>query len=149
MSSHKAEISQLLDTYLSAFNNGNLATASHYYHEPAVAISSSGLTLLPTRSDLATFLSATVVRLREDGFDHSEWIGEKNVTVLEAEIGLGDEVGKGLAVAKCGCKRMRKDGTSCEEFTASYTLRRVGGQWLIISIHQYPLGREFGGMSLM
>jgi len=132
----ESEISVLLDTYLAAFNKGDFTTCAEYYHEPAVAITSSGLTHLPARSDLATFLETTVKRLRKEGFEKSEWIGEKRVEVLE------DDGEKGLVMVKCGCKRVREDGTSIEEFGVAYTLRRVVGRWEIISIHQYPLKRE-------
>lgn len=85
---------------------------------------------------MAEFLAATVAKLREDRFHHSEWMGEKTIIVLE------DDGEKGLVMASCGCKRVREDGTSCEEFTATYTLRKVEGKWLIVSIHQHPLSTQ-------
>ncbi|TID20110.1 hypothetical protein E2P81_ATG07417 [Venturia nashicola] len=130
------QISTILNTYLSAFNTADYKTASKHYHSPAMAISASGVTILPSPCQMADLLSATVTKLKEDNFDHSEWVGEKKIIVLE------DEGEKGLVMASCGCKRVRKDGSSCEEFTATYTLRKVRGEWLIVSIHQHPLNTQ-------
>jgi hypothetical protein len=125
----EAQISTQLDTYIAAFNLGSYTTAASNYHEPAVSISAQGVSILPLRKDLAYFLSGTVERLKKDGFDHSEWAGPKKIIVLD----------EGLVLASCGCKRLRKDGTSCEEFTATYTLRKSGEGWLIAAIHHHPL----------
>lgn len=133
MTTTESQISTLLNAYLHSFNTSSYTEASTYYHEPAIAISATGTILLPTRPGIATFLSNTVTRLQQDSFDHSEWIGFKKIIILE------DDGEKGLVLASCGCKRVRKDGSSCEEFTATYTLRRVEGSWLIVSIHQHPL----------
>jgi len=124
----EAQLSQQLDTYIAAFNAGDFSRAASNYNEPAVAISSAGVTIMPARKDLASFLSATVDRLRKDAFDHSEWASPKKLIFLD----------EGLVLASCTCKRLRKDGTSCEEFTATYTLRKAEEGWLIASIHQHP-----------
>jgi ketosteroid isomerase-like protein len=129
----EATISQQLDTYIGAFNAGDYSTAASNYHEPAVSIGADAVTILPARKDLSNFLSSTVERLRKDGFDHSEWAGPKKVVVLE------NTPERGLILASCTCKRLRKDGTSCEEFTATYTLRKTDEQgWLIAAIHHHP-----------
>lgn len=134
----KTQISQLLDTYLRAFNTSNFKAASTYYHKNATAISASGVVLLPTPSDIAELLLTTVGKLKQDGFDHSEWVGEKTILVLEDD----DEKGLGLVMASCGCKRVREDGSLCEEFAATYTLRKVDAEWLIVSIHQHPISTQ-------
>lgn len=130
------QISTLLDAYIKAFNASDYTTASTYFHEPALVVSASGVAVLPSTSDVTNELVATVTELREDDFHHSEWIGEKTIIVLENE---GE---KGLLMASCGCKRVRKDGSSCEEFTATYTLRKVGGEWLIVTILKHPLSTQ-------
>ncbi|QDS76893.1 hypothetical protein FKW77_003968 [Venturia effusa] len=81
----KHQITTLLNTYLATFNASDYATASKYYYSPSIAISASGVLLLPAAADMASFLSTTVSRLKVDGFDHSEWIGEKAIVVLEDE----------------------------------------------------------------
>lgn len=134
MSSLESQISDHLDTYISYFNKSDFANAAAYYHEPAVAISSGGVSILPGRKDLQDYFATTVKRLREDGFDHSEWGGPKKIIVLDE---------KGLVLASCTCKRLRKDGTSCETFTATYTLRNVDGHgWLIAAIHHHPFENQ-------
>jgi hypothetical protein len=125
----EAQISSQLDTYIAAFNAGSYTTAASNYHEPAVSISGKSFSTLPLRKDLATFLFRTVERLKKDGFDHSEWAGPKKIIVLD----------EALVLASCSCKRLRGDGTSCEEFTATYTLRKTGEGWLIAAIHHHPL----------
>lgn len=125
----EAQISQQLDTYIAAFNTGDFTTAASNYHEPAVSISAGGVAILPARRDLAKFLSGTVERLKKDGFDYSEWAGPKRIIVLD----------EGLVLASCTCKRLRGNGSSCEEFTATYTLRKTGEGWLIAAIHQHPV----------
>lgn len=127
----EAHISQLLDVYIGHFNKGEFDKAASNYHEPAVSFSAGSVSILPGRKDLESFLSTTVDRLRRDGFDHSEWAGPKKIIVLDD---------KGLVLASCTCKRLRKDGTSCEEFTATYTLRKTDNHgWLIAAIHHHPL----------
>ena len=133
MSDLETQLSDQLDSYIAAFNARDFLTAASHYHEPAVAISSSaGVTILPKRVDLAGFLSDTVARLVTDGFDHSEWMGPKKVVVL----------GEGLVLVSCACKRLRDDGTSCEEFAVIYTLRKDGERWWIAAIHQHDLGMQ-------
>lgn len=125
----EAQLSHQLDEYISAFNAGDFVFAASHYNEPAVAISVAGVTILPARKDLAAFLSTTVDRLRKDGFDHSEWMGPKKVIILDEH----------LVLASCTCKRLRTDLSSCEEFTATYTLRKTEQGWLIAAIHQHPV----------
>lgn len=133
MATLESQIADLLDTYLSTFNAGDFTTASRYYDQPSVAVGASGLAIFQTREDFAGLLASTVTRLKRVGFDRSEWVGEKQITVLE------DDGFKGLVTASCVCKRLKEDGSSCEEFTVVYTLRRVEGQWLIVAILQHPV----------
>ena len=129
----EAQISQQLDAYIAAFNAGDFATASSHYNEPAISISASAVTMFPARKDLSDLFSSIVERRRKDGFDHSEWAGPKKVIVLD----------EGLVLASCACKRLRKDGSSCEEFTATYTLRKAEQGWLIAAIHQHAIEMQF------
>jgi hypothetical protein len=137
----KREISDLLETYITAFNTQSLSVAASYYDEPAFTISSSGASLLPSRSDRAASFKSTVARLKSEGWDHSEFIGEKSVV----------ELGEGLVLASCPCQRLRGDGGVVEEFTATYTLRRLkageegergeeGREWVIVGIHHGEFG---------
>lgn len=123
-------ISDLLDTYIASFNAGDYAKAASYYSEPSVGIAAgSPVTVMGTHKDRVDVLESTVARLREDGFEHSEWGGPKTIIVLDPE---------GLVLASCACKRLRRDGTSVEEFTATYTLRKEGSGWKIVAIHHHP-----------
>lgn len=128
--SHDA-ISQFLDEYVRKFNDGDFDSAASCYHEPAAVFSVSGVTIFSKRSEIAEMFKKTVQRLREDGWDHSEWAGSKKIVTLDDS---------GLVLASCPCKRLRKDGTSCEEFTATYTLRKKDQNWFVAAIHQHPLG---------
>lgn len=130
----ETQLSQQLDSYISAFNRGDFSTAASHYHSPAITISSGSVTVLHSREDVASLLSATVDRLRKDGFDHSEWAGPKKMIVLD----------DGLVLVSCVCKRLRKDGSSCQEFSATYTLRKMetDGEWLIVAIHQHEVGTQ-------
>lgn len=119
-----SHLSALLDTYISSFNARDFPAAALYYSSPTVSISASGSTVLPSRNDLAAFFSDTVTRLEKDGFDHSEWMAPKKVVVLD----------EGLVLVSTACKRMRGDGTSCEEFGVTYALRKEGERWLIVAI---------------
>lgn len=137
-----SHISTLLESYISAFNAGDLAAAASYYDEPAVVISAgSGVTLLPARKDYVDTFAETMKRLKAEGWVRSEFVGEKSIVTL---VDGGDDAGKGkgLVVASCPCKRLRGDGSSVEEFTAIYTLRRADGEgWVICSIHHGEFGR--------
>jgi ketosteroid isomerase-like protein len=137
MAAVKKEISDLLEIYISSFNACDLEAAASYYDEPAFAISSSGASLLPSRADRASSFRSTVERLKSEGWDHSEFIGEKAIV----------ELGEGLVLASCPCKRLKADGGSVEEFTATYTLRKLGGKdgkegrgWVIVGIHHGEFG---------
>jgi ketosteroid isomerase-like protein len=125
----KNYISDLLDVYIGKFNRGDLNGAASHYDEPAVQLSAKGVTVLPIRREMAEMFTSTVERLRKDGWDHSEWGGPKKIIVLDME---------GLILASCPCKRLRANGTSCEEFTATYTLRKDNQNWLIAAIHHHP-----------
>ena len=126
----EGHISQLLDIYSSKFNNGDFEEVASHYHEPAVAITAGSVVILPARKDLPNFLSEHAGRRRKNGYSHSEFVGPKKIIVLDE---------KGLVIASCGCKVVREDGTSGEEFTATYTLRKTDDQkWLIAAIHQHP-----------
>lgn len=133
----KKTISDLLETYISTFNKQDLPGAASYYDEPAFIISATGAKLMPARADYVSVFTETVQRLKDSGWDHSEFIGEKNITVMQ------DDAEGALVMAGCPCKRLRGDGSSVEEFTASYTLRR-GGQrgWLIVGIHHSPFPKD-------
>jgi ketosteroid isomerase-like protein len=124
-------ISELLDVYIGKFNRGDITGAASYYHEPAVQISVEGVQVFPERQNMAQMFTSAVERLRKDGWDHSEWAGPKKIIVLDK---------KGLVLASCPCKRLRADGTSCEEFTATYTLRKVDQDWRIAALHHSPFG---------
>lgn len=127
-------ISDLLDAYIASFNAGDYAKAASYYSEPSVAISASSVTVMGTLQDRINVLESTVSRLREQGFKHSEWGGPKKVIVMDE---------KGLTLASCSCKRLRKDGSSVEKFTATYTLSKLGKEeWKIVSIYQHPFDMQ-------
>lgn len=133
LSALEDEISTHLDAYISSFNARDYEKASSYYKEPAVAISAAGTIIMQTQREVSEFLSTTSARLREDGFDHSVWSGPKKVIVL-------DEAG--LLLASCGCRRLRKDGSSIEEFTATYTMGKGDQGWRIAAILQHPLATQ-------
>jgi hypothetical protein len=123
MSPIQSYISNLLDTYLSAFNHGDY---------PCATISSHSIKIYTTRQDFIDTITSAVSRLRECGWDHSEWGAAKKIVVLE---------GDGLVIASCPCRRVREDGSAVEEFTASYTFRRTEGEeWLIVAVHHLPYG---------
>jgi ketosteroid isomerase-like protein len=125
-------ISSLLDTYIGKFNDGNLSGAASHYDEPATGISAGSVTVFLTHQDWLGMIEATVERLKNDGWDHSDWGGPKKIILLDE---------KGLVLASCPCKRLRKDGSSVEEFTATYTLRKDKSHgWLIAAIHSHPFG---------
>lgn len=130
------KISAQLDAYIANFNAGKYVEAASNYHEPAVTFSAQAVTVLPRKEDMAQYFSQTVEGLRKDGFDHSEWAGPKNIIVLDP----------GLVLASCACKRLRKDGSSCQEFTATYTMRKnEDGHWQIAAIHSHPLETQLRG----
>lgn len=58
----------------------------------------------------------------------------KNVVMLD----------EGLVLVSTACKRVRGDGTNCEEFGVTYTLRRVGGGWLIVGLMQHRVETRLG-----
>ncbi len=127
----EVHISQLLDVYSNKFNNGDFEEVASNYHEPAIAITAGSVAILPARKDLPKFLSELAERRRKNGWERSEFAGPKKIIVLDE---------KGLVLASCYCKMVREDGTSYEEFTATYTLRKTDDQkWLIAAIHQHPV----------
>lgn len=126
------ETCKLLDDYLTNFNNGDFVAAASIWHEPTLGVSAAAVSLVPSRKDLENYLQTTVAKLREDGFDHAEWVGPKKVIVLDE---------KGVVLVCCNLSRLRKNGTSIEEFTVTYSLRRDNDHgWQIAAFHQHATG---------
>ena len=122
--------SHLLDVYSTNFNNGDFEEVASFYHEPAMTLTAGSVAILPARKDLPNFF-AELVRRRKSGYKRSEYAEPKKIIVLDE---------KGLVLASCHCKMGLEDGTSYEEFPATYTLRKTDDQrWLIAAIHQHPL----------
>ncbi|RVX68465.1 hypothetical protein B0A52_07465 [Exophiala mesophila] len=133
MSSSKAimqEVELRLDNYLHNFNSGHFDEVANYFYAPFMSIALESVSVLHDRTDIKNSLITTVERLKKDGFHHSEWSAPKKIVVLD---------GAGLVLASCRFRRLRQDGTLCEQFTATYTLRKANDQeWLIVAVHLHP-----------
>ncbi|KIW80066.1 hypothetical protein Z517_06681 [Fonsecaea pedrosoi CBS 271.37] len=124
------EAEQQLDNYLRTFNARDFAGVAKFYDEPFASISRAGVSVVRDHKAAEDLLVSTVERLKKDGFSNSVWAAPKKVIVL-------DEAG--LVLVSCPCRRLRQDGTLCEQFTATYTLRKTDDQrWLIVAIHTHP-----------
>lgn len=124
------QISDLLDNYIASFNARDYSQAASYYSDPSTAISALSVNVMGDQDDRIAMIKSIATRLRQNGVDHSAWAGPKKIIVLDE---------KGLVLASCPCKRLRNDGSSFEEFTATYSLSKLNGQdWKIASVHQHP-----------
>jgi ketosteroid isomerase-like protein len=128
----KEQASAALDDYLSKFNRRDLAAAAAYYHDPMQVISALSVDLVHGPREMEESFKATMKRLESEGFDHSEWTAPKQIAVLDE---------KGLVLICCHVSRLKKDGSSLEDLTVTYTLRKSDSQgWQIVAMHRNATG---------
>ncbi|MCP4717301.1 MAG: nuclear transport factor 2 family protein, partial [Deltaproteobacteria bacterium] len=120
MSDEKQPVVQMLRDYIQAFNEMLPEKLIPFYHQPATVISSEGVFLLPTQSEMLELLQPVIDGLKESGYLRSEWesIGVK---LLNAKVALASAV----------TIRYKKDGGVLEKFGATYVLRKRDGDWKI------------------
>lgn len=79
------DVSSFLETYITAFNNGDLGKVASFYDEPCAFLSaSSGVTVFSRQKDLIDSFTKTVDRLKAEGWAHSEYAGEKGISALDS-----------------------------------------------------------------
>ena len=120
-----AEIQQVTNRYLAAFNDGDLDTLAGCWHLPGWASTGKGSHPLLDRSAAKTLYGDLLKKIRAEGFDHSELLSE------EFEM-----VNKGYAFWRITFTRWDKDGNFMppEVHGAVYTLLLKDGRWGITTL---------------
>jgi ketosteroid isomerase-like protein len=116
-----AEIRNLFERYMGAWNDGDLMTIGSVIYKPPLYIFDAEHTqILETAEDIAALLSQVRAGLDEAGFSHSELRG---VSICD--------LGGGLAFASFHYSRFNKEGNEMDEsaLASAYIVRRYEDGW--------------------
>ncbi len=120
-----AEIQQVTNRYLAAFNAGDLDALAGCWHLPGWAATGKASHAVLDRAAAKTLYGDLFEKIRAEGFDHSELLSE------EFEL-----VNKGYAFWRITFTRWDKDGNFMppEVHGAVYTLLLKDGRWGITTL---------------
>ena len=116
-----AQIQDLFERYMDAWNKGDLMTiGSEIYRPPLYIFDAEQTQILPTAQDIADLLSQVRSELDAAGFSHSEL---HDVSVCE--------LGGGLAFASFHYSRYDQEGKPMDEtvLSSAYIVRRSDDGW--------------------
>ena len=113
--------------YNDVFSRGDLSGIGQHCNVPFVVISSQGVEVLPTMSEIEGFYGGILRDLRERGYSHSLRL-ELHVKLLEQTTALAS----GVFV------RQKTDGSELETIGATYVLRKTEGEWKIAVMMRTP-----------
>ena len=113
--------------YNDVFSRGDLSAIGQHCNVPFVVISSQGVEVLPTMSEIEGFYGSILRDLRERGYSHSTR-SELHVKLLEQTTALAS----GVFV------RHKTDGSELETLGATYVLRKTEGEWKIAVMMRTP-----------
>jgi ketosteroid isomerase-like protein len=116
-----AQIQDLFERYMDAWNQGELMTiGSEIYRPPLYIFDAEQTQILSTAEDIAALLTQVRSELDAAGFSHSEL---RDVSVCE--------LGGGLAFASFHYSRYNQDGKPMDEtvLSSAYIVRRSDDGW--------------------
>ena len=123
----KTAVDQAFRDYNDVFSRGDLSAIGQHCNVPFVVISSQGVEVLPTMSEIEGFYGGILRDLRERGYSHSIR-SELHVKLLEQTIAFAS----GVFV------RHKTDGSELETIGATYVLRKAEGEWKIAVVWRNP-----------
>ena len=123
----KTAVDHAFRNYNDVFSRGDLSAIGQHCNVPFVVISSQGVEVLPTMSEIEGFYGGILRDLRERGYSHSIR-SELHVKLLEQTIAFAS----GVFV------RHKTDGSELETIGATYVLRKTEGEWKIAVMMRTP-----------
>jgi ketosteroid isomerase-like protein len=123
----KTAVDHAFRDYNDVFSRGDLSGIGQHCNVPFVVISSQGVEVLPTMSEIEGFYGSILRDLRERGYSHSTR-SELHVKLLEQTTALAS----GVFV------RHKTDGSELETLGATYVLRKTEGEWKIAVMMRTP-----------
>jgi ketosteroid isomerase-like protein len=123
----KTAVDHAFRDYNDAFVRGDLSAIGQHYNVPFVFISSQGVKVLPTMSEIEAFYGGVLRDLRERGYSHS--------TRSELHVKLLDQT---IALASAVFVRHKTDGSELETIGVTYVLRKTEGEWKIAVMTRHP-----------
>ena len=123
----KTEVDHAFRDYNDVFSRGDLSAIGQHCNVPFVVISSQGVEVLTTMSEIEGFYGGILRNLRERGYSHSIR-SELHVKLLEQTTALAS----GVFV------RHKTDGSELETLGVTYVLRKTEGEWKIAVMMRTP-----------
>jgi ketosteroid isomerase-like protein len=123
----KTEVDHAFRDYNDVFSRGDLSAIGQHCNVPFVVISSQGVEVLTTMSEIEGFYGGILRNLRERGYSHSTR-SELHVKLLEQTTALAS----GVFV------RHKTDGSELETLGVTYVLRKTEGEWKIAVMMRTP-----------
>jgi hypothetical protein len=124
----KTAVDHAMRDYNDAFGRGDLSAIGQHINVPFVVISSQGVKVLPTMSEIEAFYGGLQRDLRPRGYSHS--------TISELHVKLLDQT---TALASGVFVRHKTDGSELETIGATYMLHKTEGEWKIAVVTRNPL----------
>ena len=123
----KTAVDHALRDYNDAFGRDDLFAIGQHCNVPFVVISSEGVKVLPTMSEIEARYGGILRDLRERGYSHS--------IRSELHLKLLDQI---TALASGVFVRHKTDGSELETIGVTYVLRKTEGEWKIAVIIRHP-----------
>jgi ketosteroid isomerase-like protein len=112
----KTAVDHALRDYNDAFGRGDLSAIGQHCNVPFVRISSEGVKVLPTMSEIEAFYGGVLRDLRERGYSLDQ------TTALASTVFV----------------RHKTDGSELETIGVTYVLRKTEGEWKIAVVMRHP-----------
>lgn len=123
----KTAVDHALSDYSDAFGRGDLSAIGQHCDVPFVRISSQGVKVCATMSEIEAFYEGVLRPLRARGYSHSIR-SELHVKLLNQTTALASAV----------FVRYKTDDSELETIGATYVLRKTEGEWKIAVVMGHP-----------
>ena len=123
MANQEEAIKQFYASYLDTFHTGEAKAMVPFYHAPCLFIADQGVILLSSEAEIEKLFAQIIEDLKGRNYGRSE---VTNIQIKE----MTDRIAllSGLAV------RYTKTGEELERLGATYTLRKTGDNWQMVSV---------------
>ena len=111
---------ETLDVFVETFNAGDARAHCETFAFPHVRLASGEVRVWESIDEAVPRMERAIKRLREQGWDHSEWDHRRMVQIGESKVHLDVQF-----------RRFRSDKSVLGVFPAIYVVVDVDGRWLI------------------
>jgi ketosteroid isomerase-like protein len=119
----KADVTQVLTDYYTAFSTLDAQAVGPYFHEPSLLVSPAGVVPTPTRAAVAAAFQPVMEGLRARGFARSQLINLRLKRLSASTVIAG-----GVAV------RRNTDGEELERAGVVYLLQKTDARWQFATV---------------